>query len=101
MARILAGRRSASIAAITFLLATGGLGAQVPATASADVQDIQYDVTFDRATSAARTMKVSMTFTVAGGGPVLLSLPQWTPGAYEISNFARWVLEFEVKGDGR
>ena len=101
MARILAGRRSASIAAITFLLATGGLGAQVPATASADVQDIQYDVTFDRATSAARTMKVSMTFTVAGGGPVLLSLPQWTPGAYEISNFARWVLEFEVRGDGR
>jgi predicted metalloprotease with PDZ domain len=46
-------------------------------------------------------VKVAMTFTVAGSGPVLLSLPEWTPGAYEISNFARWVLEFAVKGDGR
>ena len=101
MARTPSGRRSPSIAAITFLLATARLGAQAPPMASADVQDVQYDVTFDRTTSAARTMKVAMTFTVGGGGPVLLSLPEWTPGAYEISNFARWVLEFAVKGDGR
>ena len=89
-----------SIAAITFLLATARLGAQAPTT-SADIQDLQYDVTFDRTTSAARTMKVAMTFTAAGSGPVVLSLPEWTPGAYEISNFARWVLEFAAKGDGR
>jgi predicted metalloprotease with PDZ domain len=27
---------------------------------------------------------------------VLLSLPTWTPGAYEVSNFARWVLNFSA-----
>jgi hypothetical protein len=100
MAPTLIGKCSRSIAAITFVLAARQLAAQIPAT-SADIQDVQYDVTFDRATSAARTVKVAMTFTVAGSGPVLLSLPEWTPGAYEISNFARWVLEFAVKGDGR
>ena len=35
-----------------------------------------------------------MTFDVAGSGPVLLSFPAWTPGAYEISNFARRVMNF-------
>ena len=40
-----------------------------------------------------------MTFTTTGAAPVLLSLPAWTPGAYEISNFARWV--DGLRGDGR
>jgi predicted metalloprotease with PDZ domain len=35
-----------------------------------------------------------MTFTAAGREPVVLSLPAWTPGAYEISNYARFVLDF-------
>jgi predicted metalloprotease with PDZ domain len=31
---------------------------------------------------------------------VLLSLPAWTPGAYEISNYARWIVNFmAVAGD--
>jgi predicted metalloprotease with PDZ domain len=30
----------------------------------------------------------------------LLSLPAWTPGAYEISNFARWVTRFAATSDG-
>ena len=42
-----------------------------------------------------------MFFSVTGSGPVLLSLPEWTPGAYEISNFARWVVDFAATGDGR
>jgi hypothetical protein len=37
-----------------------------------------------------------MSFDLAGTGPVLLSLPAWTPGAYEVSNFARWVSEFSA-----
>ncbi len=36
-----------------------------------------------------------------GGAPVILSLPAWTPGAYEISNFARWVTEFAATSDGK
>ena len=38
-----------------------------------------------------------MSFDVGGTGPVLLSLPAWTPGAYEISNFARWVVNFSPR----
>ena len=34
---------------------------------------------------------MTVDFDVAGPGPVLLSLPAWTPGAYEINNFARWI----------
>jgi predicted metalloprotease with PDZ domain len=70
-------------------------------TASADIQDIRYDITFDHVAAASRAVKVAMTFDVAGSGPVILSLPEWTPGAYEISNFARWIFDFTVKGDGR
>src|SRR6185436_14275319 len=28
-------------------------------------------------------------------------LASWTPGAYEISNFARWVLEFSATANGK
>jgi predicted metalloprotease with PDZ domain len=79
--------------------AQAALGAR--AAASAEIRDIRYDVTFDHTTAAQRLMKVAVTFTVAATGPVLLSLPEWTPGAYEISNFARWVMDFSATGDGR
>ena len=71
-----------------------------PAT-SAEIRDIRYDVTFDHTTGPLRLLKVATTFSVTGNGPVLLSLPEWTPGAYEISNFARWVMDFSATGDGR
>ena len=41
-----------------------------------------------------------MSFDVADNAPVLLSLPAWTPGAYEISNFARWVSAFRPEQGG-
>ena len=37
----------------------------------------------------ARQIEVGMSFTTTSASPVILSLPAWTPGAYEISNFAR------------
>ncbi|HET6777999.1 MAG TPA: PDZ domain-containing protein [Gemmatimonadales bacterium] len=61
---------------------------------SAPISNIRYDLTFDSATASRRTIQVAMSFDVTGTGPVLLSLPAWTPGAYEISNFARWVVGF-------
>jgi predicted metalloprotease with PDZ domain len=70
-------------------------------SASAEVRDVHYDIFFDHGSAANRQMKVTTTLTVVGSGPVLLSLPEWTPGAYEISNFARWVEDFAAKGDGR
>src|SRR4051794_15386800 len=65
-------------------------------TLSAPISNVVYDVTFDRRTAPSRAIGVRMTFTADGSGPVLLSLPAWTPGAYEISNFARWVVGFNA-----
>jgi len=72
-----------------------------PPIRSAPVSNLRYDVTFDSATAAERTIKVAVSFDVTGPGPVLLSLPAWTPGAYEITNFARWVSDFSPTGGGK
>jgi predicted metalloprotease with PDZ domain len=82
-------------------LAAQGARRDVHAPISAEIRDMRYDITFDHASASNRQLTVSATFAVAGSGPVLLSLPEWTPGAYEISNFARWVEDFTAKGDGR
>ena len=58
-------------------------------TTSAPITDIRYEVTFTRANAERRVVSSVMTFTVGGNAAVILSLPAWTPGAYEISNFAR------------
>ena len=83
----------------------GGSGAVAlnapPELVSAPIGNIRYEVTFDSATAASRTLRVAMTFTPQGSGAVILSLPSWTPGAYEISNFARWVTGFEARADGQ
>ncbi len=81
-------------------LAPAVAAAQSPAV-SAPIGDVKYDVTFDARTALLRTLKLRMTFTVTGGEPVLLSLPAWTPGAYEISNFARWVSNFAASEGGQ
>ena len=70
------------------------VGAQVPASVSALIADIHYDVTVDSAAAANRRIMVVTTVTVAGPGPVVLSLPAWTPGAYEMTWFSRWVSGF-------
>jgi predicted metalloprotease with PDZ domain len=61
---------------------------------SAPLARITYEVTYNRETAAQRRLRVTMGFDVAGPGDVLLSLPSWTPGAYEVTNFARWVVDF-------
>ncbi len=69
------------------LLATGPVH-QPPAPV---VTGIEYQLVFNRTTAAARSLGVSMRFQASAAGPVELSLPAWTPGAYEISNYARRV----------
>lgn len=71
------------------------------ADVSTPLGGIRYEVTFDRSTAPRRTLRVAMHFTVAGRDPVLLSLPAWTPGAYELSWFGRNVSSFGATGDGR
>ncbi|MGE5102794.1 MAG: hypothetical protein ACM3SX_22625, partial [Deltaproteobacteria bacterium] len=87
------------------------LSAMVPATllgqavrsdtTSVPIRDIHYDVTFLRANGEQHAVDVSMSFAATGSGPVVVSLPAWTPGAYEISNFSRWVTGFDATGDGK
>src|SRR6187399_29391 len=84
---------------ISVLAATGSALAQQPVardSVSAPIRDVAYEVTFLRANGARRKVDVAMTFTTAGTSPVVLSLPAWTPGAYEISNFARAIVDFEA-----
>jgi len=67
---------------------------------SAPITDIRYEVTFTRANGEKHQVSSTMTFTVGGTEPVLLSLPEWTPGAYEIDNFARNVANFAAEEAG-
>ena len=67
---------------------------------SAPVSNIRYEVTADRAALAARRLHVVTTLDAQGNGTLLLSLPAWTPGAYELGDFAKWVSGFEASQGG-
>jgi len=68
---------------------------------SAPVSHIRYDVSFTRELASRHHLGVSMAFDVTGSGDVLLSLPAWTPGAYEMGWFSRWVSGFTATTDGK
>ena len=63
---------------------------------SAPLANLRYEVAFDSAAAAQRMLKVAVTFDVGGPGPVLLSFPAWTPGSYELANFARYATRFSA-----
>lgn len=67
---------------------------------SAPISAVRYEVAFTRETAARRTLRVTTRFAVGGRDPVLLSLPAWTPGAYELSFFARHVSAFAASANG-
>jgi predicted metalloprotease with PDZ domain len=98
--------RAAAAAVLVGTVVPGVLPAQRPGPApaaprSAPVSNLRYELTFDSATAQRSTIGVAVSFDVAGPGPVLLSLPSWTPGSYEISNFARFVTDFSATASGR
>ena len=80
-------------------LSSSALPAQGAAT-SAPLNDVRYEVTFTRSNGDRRMVSSAMTFTVGGVAPVVLSLPSWTPGAYEIANFARNISNFAAEEAG-
>jgi predicted metalloprotease with PDZ domain len=82
------------------VLAISGRAVAQGTAASAILGDIRYEVTFTRANAEQRKVASAMTFTVGGNAPVILSLPAWTPGAYEIDNFARNVSNFAAEESG-
>jgi predicted metalloprotease with PDZ domain len=61
---------------------------------SAPISDVTYEVTLDSLTAHARMLAVAMHFKVDGPGPVILALPAWSPGHYELLWFARRVSSF-------
>ncbi|HEY7877311.1 MAG TPA: PDZ domain-containing protein [Gemmatimonadaceae bacterium] len=76
-------------------------GAPPVPLASAPITDVSYLVSFDSANARQRKLHVEMSFSVPGSGaPVLLSLPAWTPGAYEIAYFSRAVIGFAAVSNG-
>lgn len=81
----------------------GAAAAQTRAdSVSAPIHDITYEITFNRSSAQRREVAVRMTFSTTGASPVLLSLPAWTPGSYEIDNFSRYVTNFSAESaDGR
>jgi predicted metalloprotease with PDZ domain len=93
----------AGVTALLFAMAlthpaTGQAG---PPAGLPDVTDVAYEITFDRALANLRSVRVATTFRVSSAGVVALSLPAWTPGAYEVSNFARNVSDFRAESGGR
>lgn len=92
---------SRKLFAAALLLSTSSpVAGQSAPQSSAPITNIHYEVTADREALARRKLGVTMSFDAADNSAVLLSLPAWTPGAYEISNFARWVSGFRPDQDG-
>ena len=97
---------SVALAATALALWTRGTPALAQRTAaptalvSAPITNVRYAVTFNRMTAAQRSLRVAMSFNVAGNGAVLLSVPSWTPGAYEISDYVRRVTGLTITGEG-
>lgn len=71
------------------------------AAASAPISDVGYHITIDSADAAQRRIRVAMTFTVSSADPVLLALPAWTPGSYELAYWAKNVSSFAASSAGR
>jgi predicted metalloprotease with PDZ domain len=95
-------RAAATLAAATL---PGLLPAQQQAPAgaprSAPVSNLRYEVTFDSTTAQRNLIAVAVSFDIGEKGAVLLSFPSWTPGSYEISNFARVVSGFSATAAGK
>ncbi len=89
------------IGTIALAMPTVGFAQNGAPVRSAPITDIAYAVRFDRASGESNTLHVDMHFDATVSEPVLLSLPAWTPGAYEISNFARNVLNFQATSGTR
>ena len=82
------------------LCAAAAASAQLPPRAlSAPISDVAYELTVDTAMAASRQIGVVMSFTVRDTAPVLLALPAWSPGHYQLMWFARRVGQFAAAED--
>lgn len=89
--------------ALLLLLSATAARAQTPdrTLRSAPVTALRFEVTLAAEQAFLQSLSVTATFRVEGREPVILSMPAWTPGSYEIANFARQVSAFSAKQDGQ
>lgn len=85
---------------VVWLGAPGLLVSQERAPVSVPLTELRFDVTVGRAQVEKGLLDVRMTFTVREMGPILLSLPAWTPGAYSLADFARGIEGFVATEGG-
>ena len=76
------------------------LFAQDRSQRSAPIADVRHELIVDRALLAEGVVELQLQFTVQGTTPVLLSMAAWTPGSYDIANYARLVSDFAVTASG-
>lgn len=88
------------VAPLLMLAVSAGLPKISAAQVSAEIWDVTYEVTFDRTTSLSQSLRVSMSFLTEAESPVLLSLPRWTPGSYDVVEFAKNVYNFSAESNG-
>jgi predicted metalloprotease with PDZ domain len=88
------------LAALLPLPAARAQRASADSAHSAPITSIHYEVRADRAALAARRLHVTTTFDASSAALVVLSLPAWTPGAYETDDFAKWVSGFSASQQG-
>ncbi len=90
------------ILAMAATASVNGQSAALPGSAiSAPITNIAYRVAIDSADAAQRRIRVSMTFSVSSAEPVLLALPAWTPGSYELAYWAKYVSAFAATSAGK
>lgn len=82
------------------LAVTSALDAQSRAPRSIPLRDISIELHATRAQLAEARVDVTLRFRADSAGAVLLSMAAWTPGSYEIANYARAVSDFSAS-DGR
>ncbi|HRN52466.1 MAG TPA: hypothetical protein PK788_03170, partial [Gemmatimonadaceae bacterium] len=68
---------------------------------SVALEDLRYEVHAGREQLAESRVDVTLRFRVRQAGAVLLSMAAWTPGSYEIANYARAVSDVSVESAGQ
>lgn len=96
-------RRSSALFAILLSAPLTAIPAQTAerVVRSAPVSDLRFDVGLAGEEAFLQSLRVTVRFKVDGREPVLLSMPSWTPGSYEVANFARHVSAFTATQSGR
>jgi predicted metalloprotease with PDZ domain len=93
--------RIITIALLTVALPCAAAAQARASQRSAPISDVRYSVTFKSPQAVEKGVDVTMSFAASGRDPVLLSLPVWTPGDYEVSNYARNVSRFAATSRGK